>query len=277
MTYIRKEVIGAATLYLGDCVTVLENLKGKVNAVVTSPPYDDIRDYGSHAPVNCFTVINCISQILLSGGVCVWNVSDQTKDGSETGTSFRHALHAKECGLRLHDTMIVCKEGVTSPSSNRYHPAFEYVFIFSKGAPAHFNGIKDWKNKTADRSLKGGSHRRKDGTLKPISTIGKKTPSEGLRRNWWITSNPYIGETEGHPAPMSNKLAADHITTWTDQSEIVLDPFMGSGTTGIACAKLGRNFVGIEIHGPYFDIACRRIEQAQRQSDLFIRQPEAAV
>ena len=147
-------MIDRAVLYLGDCREILPTIEN-VNAVITSPPYDNMRTYGGHEPVNCLAVINLIANILEDGGVCMWNVADQVIDGSETGTSFRHALRAMECGLRLHDTMIYCKEGVTFPDANRYHPAFEYMFVFSKGAPAHFNGIKDWKNKW------GGHHNSK--------------------------------------------------------------------------------------------------------------------
>lgn len=267
----REEIIGNARLILGDCRDVLPTL-GAVDAVVTSPPYDDIREYGGHPPVNCLAIINHIANLLTIGGVCVWNVADQVKDGSETGTSFRHALHAMECGLRLHDTMIACKEGVTFPDSNRYHPAFEYVFVLSKGAPAYFNGIKDWRNKHAG-SLMHGTDRQRDGSVEKTNNCGVPVPTLGLRRNWWIVANPYSGETKGHPAPMAYSLAADHINTWTMPGSVVCDPFLGSGTTGVACAKLGRNFVGIEIHEPFFDIACERIFQAQRQSDLFITPP----
>ena len=270
----RVEHIGGATLILGDCREVLPTL-GPVDAVVTSPPYDSIRDYGAYPPVNCHAVINHIANLLRQGGVCVWNVADQVIDGSESGTSFRQALHAMECGLRLHDTMIACRESVAFPNANRYHPAFEYVFVFSNGAPRHFNGIKDWRNKQTGGAI-GGNQRQQDGSTKPRNGVGRPTPLEGLRRNWWIVNNAYTGETAGHPAPMSMSLASDHISTWTVIGETILDPFMGSGTTGIACARLDRQFIGIEIHEPYFNIACRRIEAAQRQADLFVPQPVVA-
>jgi hypothetical protein len=79
----------------------------------------------------------------------------------------------------------------------------------------------------------------------------------------------------GHP--MSRAQAHfDWLLHWaSDPGETVLDPFMGSGTTGVACARLGRRFIGIEIDPGYFDIACRRIEQAERQADLFVPRPPA--
>ncbi len=263
----RVEVIGDAVLYLGDCRDVLPSLAG-VDAVVTSPPYDATRAYGGQELYDWRPVIAEIAVILPPGGVCVWNVADQVIDGSESGSSFRQALHAMDCGLRLHDTMIACREGVSFPDSNRYHPAFEYVFVFSRGAPKCFNGIRDWRNKHAGSPMHG-TDRQPDGTTTPINGMGRPVLSEGLRRNWWIVYNPYTGVTAGHPAPMALSLASDHVTTWTRDGDTVLDPFAGSGTTGVACARLGRRFVGIEIHEPYFDLMCRRIEQAQRQRDLF--------
>lgn len=270
----RTEIIGDCTLYLGDCLEILPTL-GKVDAVVTSPPYDSIREYGDGwQGVDCLGVISAIADRLNEGGVAVWNVADQTINGSETGTSFRQALHAMECGLRLHDTMIYCKEGVTFPDNNRYHPAFEYMFVFSKGAPRHFNGIRDWRNKWGG-TKKHGTDRLADGTTKRINGHGNPAPEEGLRRNWWVIANPYTGETKGHPAPMPYRMASDHIETWTVAGETVLDPFLGSGTTALASLKLGRAFVGIEIDEGYFDIACRRVREAHCRPDMFVSAPKA--
>lgn len=271
----RKEIIGDCTLYLGDCLEVMPTL-GKVDAVVTSPPYDGLRDYGGHAAVDCLKVISLCAERLEVGGVLVWNVADQVIDGSETGTSFRHALHGIACGLKLHDTMIYCKEGVTFPDNNRYHPAFEYMFVFSNGAPKHFSGIKDWKNKWGGSKVHG-TDRQADGTTTKINGDGNLVPHYGLRRNWWVIANPYTGETAGHPAPMPYSMAHDHIVTWTAQGETVIDPFLGSGTTAIACVKTGRKFIGIELEPKYFDIACKRIEQAYAQPDMFIAAPKKPV
>lgn len=235
------------TLYLGDSRDVLPTLPRNVDAVVTSPPYDGIREYGEG--FNGFDwkpIISAFPGILNDGGVVVWNVADQTVDGSETGTSFRQALHAIDSGMRLHDTMIYCKEGVTFPDANRYHPAFEYVFIFSAGAPKCFNGIKDWKNKWGGSKMHG-TDRLADGSTKPINGMGRDVPQFGLRRNWWIVANPHTGVTGGHPA---------------------LDPFMGSGTTGVACVQLGRKFIGIELEPRYFEIAVKRISDELRRPRL---------
>jgi DNA modification methylase len=169
--------------------------------------------------------------------------------------------------LRLHDTMIYCKEGVTFPHANRYHSAFEYMFVFSQDAPRHFNGIRDWRNKWAGHAIHG-TDRNTDGTTSTKNSIGNISPVFGLRRNWWVMSNPYTDDADGHPAPMPFSMASDHITTWTQPGETVFDPFTGSGTTGIAAVKLGRKFIGIEIEPKYFDTACRRISEALKQPNL---------
>lgn len=270
---LRKEVLAEGVeLYLGDCLEVLPTLRA-VNMVMTSPPYDGIRDYGDgFGGIDCLPVISLLAERLSPGGVIVWNVADQTVDGSETGTSFKQALHAKSCGLRLHDTMIYCKEGVTFPDANRYHPAFEYMFVFSNGAPAVFSGIRDWKNKWGGSKMHG-TDRNQDGTTRTISGVGREVPDYGLRRNWWVIANPYTGETKGHPAPMPYSMAFDHISSWSKEGDLVVDPFLGSGTSGVAAVRQGRRFTGIEIDPGYFDIACRRIESALREPTLFVAPP----
>lgn len=252
------------TLYLGDCREILPTL-GKVDAVISSPPYDAIRDYGEAAsmPVDC---IPSIAASVGAGGVVMWNVADQVIDGSETGTSFRHALKFMGCGLRLHDTMIYCKDGVPFPDNDRYMQAHEYMFVFSNGAPKTFNGIRDRPNKYAG-TINHGTRRRADGVLRQVGN-GHVTPDIGLRFNWWVMSNRGHRDL-GHPAPMPVEMASCHIQTWTNQGDIVSDPFMGSGTTGIEAIRLGRKFIGVEIDRGYFDISCRRLEKALASPDMF--------
>ncbi len=271
----RKEVIGDCTLYLGDCLEILPTL-GKVDAVVTSPPYDDIRAYGANWRFDWRGVIENLAMRIVPGGVLVWNVADQTVEGSETLTSFKQALHMRECGLRLHDTMIYIKEGVSFPDSNRYLPAFEYMFVASNGAPKTFNGLKDRKNKYGGAKIHG-TDRQQDGSTTRKKRFGDTFPEYGLRYNWWPISNAYSGETAGHPAPMPYGMAAGHIQTWTEPGDIVLDPCLGSGTTLVACVRLGRRGIGIEIDEGYFDIACQRIREAYRQPDMFVPAPTTPI
>jgi DNA modification methylase len=267
---IREERIGDCQLILGDCLEVMP-LLGKVDMVCTSPPYDNLRDYGAgYAGVDLFRCIELIEGVLKSGGVCMWNVADATVDGSETGSSFKQALHAMSVGLRLHDTMIYIKDNVNFPESVRYFSGSEYMFIFSKGAPTTFNPIKDRVNKWAG-TVMHGTNRQPDGSLNPISGKGKMINGLGMRFNWWRIKNNY--NPTGHPAPMPYSMAHDHIFSWSNLAETILDPFMGSGTTLVACAKMGRKGIGIELDPDYFDIAVERVRKAYEQPDLFIAPP----
>lgn len=269
----RHERIGSCDLYQGDCLEVMPLLE-PVDAVVTSPPYDNLRDYGeSFEGVDCLNVIEQISAKLNQGGVCMWNVADATVNGSETGSSFRQALHAIECGLRLHDTMIWNKGSFSAVGSlqTRYAPVFEYMFIFSNGAPKTFNPIKDRPNKYAGDRWHG-TIRKANGELVRATGAGKKdVASLGQRFNVWEIS-PCVSNVERtrHPAQMAIAVADGHIRSWTNPNDTALDPFMGSGTTLVACAKLGRKGIGIELDADYFDIACKRVEEAYRQPDLLI-------
>jgi len=256
-------VIGDATLYHGDCLDILPTL-GKVESVVTSPPYGELRDYGGNYCKNPIDVLKVID--LIDGGICVWNVADQVINGSESGESFRQALAGIEKGWRLHDTMIWCKSGCAFPDSNRYMQAFEYIFIFSNGKPRNINLIRDRKN-SKPYSTNMTTQRQKDGSLK-LPKSERISGEYGLRMNYWLIPQELSNSVRtGHPAQMSQKLCGDLVYSFT--GEIVTDPFMGSGTTGVACAKLGRKFIGIEIERKYFDIACTRIEAAYAQGRLF--------
>lgn len=274
MPWKRREVIGDCELILGDCLEVLPTL-GLVDAVVTSPPYDEQRAYtDAFMGVDCLAVLSALSGLLSEGGVIVWNVADGTKDGSETGSSFRQALHCKALGLRIHDTMIFEKYQAFGGSSRAYLHAFEFMFVFSNGTPKTFNAIMDKPNARPGRlesTARGGT--RKDGTI-PERKM-RLTPDVSKRTNVWRYA--VGGGDTGHPAVMPLNMASDHVYSWTNTQDVVLDPFMGSGTTGVACVKLGRKFIGVEIDEGYFEIACRRIRDAYAQPDMLVeaaRKPE---
>ena len=200
------------------------------------------------------------------GGVVVWIVNDQTVDGSETGTSFRQALWAMECGFNLHDTMIWDKCGTSFPDANRYLPVFEFMFVFAKGSPKTTNLITDRKNIYAGRNAHG-TWRQKDGSMKQ-KTHEQVFEEYGRRNNIWeIPAERH--NTTGHPAVFPIRLAVDHIRSWSNEGDIVLDPFLGSGTTRIAAYDMGRDFIGYEIDKEYFDKQEERFAIHTSQVSMF--------
>jgi DNA modification methylase len=258
------------TVYLGDCLEIMPTLEQKFDLVLTSPPYDNLRTYNNSLnwDFNIFqNVAKNIKELIVENGVCVWVVGDATIDGSETGTSFKQALYFKEdLGLNLHDTMIYQKSGMAFPESNRYFQIFEYMFIFSKMKPKTFNPLKDRKNVSAGRIVRG-KERGKDEKMKIKSCTGNEIPEYNTRFNVWNIEN--CDRCTKHPAVFSIKLAVDHIKTWTNEKDIVLDPFAGSGTTALACIKTNRRFVVIEKEPAYFHIICKRIKEEEAQLKLF--------
>jgi site-specific DNA-methyltransferase (adenine-specific) len=256
-------------LYNDDCVDVLKGMEeGIIDLTVTSPPYDNLRTYNDSLIWNeniWKTVLKELYRVTKDGGCVVWVVGDATIKGSETGTSFKQALYAKECGFNIHDTMIYSKAGFANPSNNRYHQTFEYMFVFSKGKPKVFNPIKDRKNIYKKRG--GDCKRQKDGTMKKGNKGGLPLNEFGQRYNIWHYKigggNISTDKIGNHPAMFPEQLAKDHVVSWSNKSEVVLDPFMGSGTVGVVCIDTKRNFIGIEKDEKYFEIAKARIEHAK--------------
>lgn len=189
--------------------------------------------------------------------------------------SFEQALFFKEIGFNLHDTMIYRKNSLTFPDTNRYYQCFEYMFVLSKGKPKTVNLITDKKNKQANKTITG-NFRDIDGSLKEMS--GSKNKREikekGVRWNIWEYNTGWQHSyTEhflrGHPAIFPEKLAEDHILSWSNKGDVILDPFAGSGTTLKMAKKNNRNYIGIEISEEYCNIAKKRITEFENQTRLF--------
>ena len=253
-----------------DCVEGMALLNAEsVDLTVTSPPYDNLRTYNGFN-FDYKETFNQIYRVTKQGGVCVWIVADQTINGSESGTSFRQALYAMEIGFNLHDTMIWEKTTCAFPEQNRYSPLFEYMFVFSKGKPKTFNPIQDRKNKWGG-SYVHGTFREADGTLRGRSATWKDVEIKeyGARYNVWNITEEKTNKT-GHPAVFPLQLAEDHIKSWSNKGDMVLDPFSGSGTTAIAAYNLGRDFIGYEIDKEYYTQALKRIEDDTAQIRLVI-------
>lgn len=219
MTFQRKEQIGDCTLYLGDCLEIMPSL-GKVDAVVTDPPYG-MTFQSNYRAEKHLKIAN---------------------DGNESLLQWACELPA------THSKYIFCRwdnlQSVPKPQS-----AITWVKNnWSMGDLNHEHA----RQTEMCLFYRGENHFFPNG--RPQDVI--KAPRT---------------ENEHHPTEKPVGLM-EAICRWT--SGTILDPFMGSGTTGVACVKLGRKFIGIELEPKYFDIACKRIEEAYKQPDFFIEPPK---
>ena len=258
------------TIYHGDCREILPALDVKVDLVITSPPYDNLREYISYPFVFEFEqVAQELCKVTKDGSVIVWIVNDMTVDGSETGTSFKQALYFKQLGLRLHDTMIY-RSAKPPLTHNRYEPEFEYMFILSKGSPKTFNPIMKPTIYAGDKKRfnhgkvstakleKGDAVRWRDEVL--------TVKDNKIMGNIWEYATGMNGSTSDkiafqHPAIFPEQLAKDHIISWSNVGDLVLDIFLGSGTTCMSAKMLNRYSIGIEIEEKYCEIAAKRCMQ----------------
>lgn len=244
----------------GDCVEIMRQMDDAcIDLTVTSPPYDNLRTYNGY----CFDFENVAKElyrVTKDGGVVVWVVGDATVKGSETGTSFKQALFFKECGFNLHDTMIYAKANPMPCKSKRYTPAFEYMFVFSKGQPKTFNPIMEDCKFAGKKSARTVIYA--DGTRKHYNKGFYKDTK--VKRNVF-EYNVGTGKDRGikHPAVFPEQLANDHIISWSNPNEIVFDPFMGSGTTAKMAMLNNRRFIGCEISEEYCNIIKDRLNNVQ--------------
>jgi len=250
-----------ATIYCGDNREILPELSG-IDLVVTSPPYDDLREYGGQE-FSFADMPNLLYKSILDGGVCVWVVGDQVINGSESGSSFKQALNFMEHGFNLHDTMIYGKNGTSRPDATRYNQCFEYMFILSKGKPTTINQIKQ-DNKYYSNKTRYFTRRMRNGETEPSSY---QSYPERVIDNIWFYETGYMKSAKEdyifeHPAIFPEALANDHIISWSNPGDIILDPFLGSGTTCVVAKKLNRRSIGIEINEKYCEIAVKRLSQS---------------
>ena len=259
-------------IYNETCLDTMKKMPGSfIDLTVTSPPYDNLRDYNGYT-FEAEPIIKELFRVTKEGGVVVWIVNDATINGSETGTSFRHALKFIEVGFNLHDTMIYEKTGCSMPAKNRYLSSFEFMFVLSKGQPKTSNLIEDRKNRFPERWGKGRKVRNKDGSWSYRENY--KGKEFGRRFNIWRYNNGGQGygsedQVSFHPATFPEKLARDHIYSWSNENDLVYDPFMGSGTTAKMAHLLKRNWIGSEISKEYVELANKRIDKYIKQLTLF--------
>lgn len=188
--------------------------------------------------------------------MCVWVVNDQTKNGSESGTSFRHALFFKECGLNIHDTMIYRKSNYVPLTHNRYEQEFEYMFCFSKGKPKTFNPILVECKTVGTKRSRAKSNKEEGSSVRNREEVTTTKPFK-IKGN--IFEYSVSNTKHDHPAIFPLDLAIDQISSWTNVGDLVYDPFAGSGTTLVAAKQTGRRYVGSEISAAYCDIVRERL------------------
>ncbi|MEK7565327.1 MAG: transcriptional repressor LexA [Patescibacteria group bacterium] len=261
---IKKEGVNLNTIYNENCLDTMSRMPDNfIDMTVTSPPYDDMRKYNGNTFNEFEQIVKELYRITKKGGVVVWVIADQTKKGNESGTSLKHALYFKEIGFNLFDTMIYLKPPRGAVGNNKtYWQTFEYMFVFSKGTPKTINLIKDRENIEA-RSGDSGTKRLYDGTLSKRARSGYE--KFGRRTNVW---EYYIGKGHSasdnfayeHPAIFPEKLAEDHIVSWSKEGDVVYDPFMGSGTTAKMAVLSGRKYIGSELFNKYCEVARKRIK-----------------
>ena len=241
-----------------NCLDTMSRMPDNyIDLTLTSPPYDNLRNYKGYS-FDFESIAKQLYRITKYGGVVVWIVGDATIKGSETGTSFKQALYFKKIGFNLHDTMIWNKGSFSAVGSlkTRYAPVFEYMFIFVKNKIKCFNPIKDRKNKWSGEKRNHIMMRQKNGDI--IKTSRSEIKEFGQRFNIWNIP-PAKNHKIKHPAKFSEKLAKDHIISWTNERDLVYDCFMGSGTTAKMCLKNNRDFIGSETSKEYCLIAEQRI------------------
>ena len=256
-------------IYHENCIDTLRRMPDDlIDMTITSPPYDDLRDYkGYHFPVE--EIAAGLFQKTKSGGVVIWVVGDRTLNGDETLTSFQHAITFQKAGFKVHDTMIYAKNNpIPSDCGKRYRQCFEYMFCFSKGQPKTFNPITQTiKQEKAFKSFRITKVGRNDLAHDHVAPKERK-----------VDNIFYYGDTEvfyynvgtssskdkvafDHPAIFPEQLVEDQIKTWTDAGDLVYDCFMGSGTSAKIAHLTGRNWLGSEVSADYINIAQSRLEQ----------------
>jgi DNA modification methylase len=246
--------------YNENCIETMKKMPDDfIDLTVTSPPYDNLRNYkGYHFDFK--GIANQLYKVTKKGGVVVWIVGDATIKGNETGTSFAQALYFKKVGFLLHDTMIYEKTTGPFPSKNRYTQLFEYMFVFSKDRkPNTFNAIRI-------PTVTGGKKRKKiyqwkangEYEIKEKETVANHTKIKG--NIWKYHVGGSGSKNYGHPAVFPRQLGEDHILSWSNEGDLVYDPFMGSGTTAELALVNKRNYIGSEISEEYCNMIKERLE-----------------
>ena len=243
-------------IYNENCLDTMARMEDNfIDLTVTSPPYDNLRTYNGYS-FDFESIAKELYRVTKKGGVLVWIVGDATVKGSETGTSFRQALFFKECGFNLHDTMIWSKPNAIPTQSTRYQQGFEFMFVFTKGKLKAFNPIK---TESKCNGVKVKKHRAKKEGHNYNEEGYYIVSAKKMIDNVWSIAN--VKNKTKHKAIFPEKLANDHIISWSNEEDLIYDPFMGSGTTAKMALLNDRYYLGSEISKEYCEIINQRINQ----------------
>lgn len=253
-------------VYCTDCVEGMKKLpENSVDIVVTSPPYDKVRDYDGNVEFDLHATGEGIHRVLKDGGIAVMVIQDQTKNFGKSLTSFKTIIDwCDNVGFKLFECVIYRKHGVEGAWwSKRFRVDHEYMPIFLKGErPQYFNKepVKI-PSKHGGKVLTGSGNRKTDGTTtKTVTRPINKMKCPGTVWNYLMAGdkNPLKRK---HPAVFPDKIPLDFIQVFCPENGVVMDPFLGSGSTAVAAKKLGRNFIGFEAVPEYCELAKERIKK----------------
>lgn len=248
----------------GNCVDIMKDIPdNSIDMCITSPPYDSLRTYkGFVFPF--YDIVKQLFRIIKDGGIVVWIVCDATINGSETCTSFKQAINFVDNGFNLHDTMIFKKiNPIPQIYRKRYNNEFEYMFVFSKGVVAKHHALK-MPCIHAGLGLKGTTYKNYSKGEQKRKKLANPVKAEKIRGNIWeyvVGKKAVDQEAKKHPAPFPYNLAKDHILSWSNEYDVILDPMCGSGTSCVAALDNNRKFIGIDISEEYCALARERIKQ----------------
>lgn len=248
-------------IYNIDCLEGMKNLPDNcIDLIVTSPPYDNLRTYKGF----CFQfedIAKEIYRIMKPTGIVVWIVGDKIDKGNKSLTSFKQCLFFQSIGFKVHDIMIYRKKNTPFMRSNAYTNCYEFMFILAKDKVATFNPLKTKTARSGYEMLVAG--KKADGINNKV--MGHLN-EEKVLTNIWEYAVGLGGSTNDkvafkHPAIFPEKLAQDHILSWSNEGDVVLDPFSGSGTTAKMAKICHRYYLGFEISPEYTDISRQRLAQ----------------
>lgn len=241
--YQQKKVIGNCELYLGDCLEIMPILN-KVDAVIADPPFEK----EAHTQ----------QRRVRKGNIL------KTEPLPFAEITNRDSIAAMMANISRGWILVFCQaEAVQAWRESFEKGGAKYrrsmVWIKPDGMP-QYSGDRPGMGYESIVSVWNGS--------------GKSIWNGGGKCGVFVHNKNDYANGAPHPTTKPIALMKELVGLFTGHGEVIVDPFMGSGTTGVACAKLGRKFIGIEIEPKYFDIACKRIEDAYKQPDMFINQAQ---